>query len=172
MPDPTEPEEPLAAGPDAAPQESGGTPQEEAGGAPQGQLLGFRAFLLISFLSLFLEILLIRWCGAEIRILAYLKNLTLLGCFLGLGLGYAASGRRRLGLGWTFGAVALLIALAHPELARRGLPNFRALSYFLNFSDMNAWRAESGGALSFIFGLLLLGNNSYVHFHLKYAFGH
>jgi spermidine synthase len=124
---------------------------------PASGLLPRHAFLAASFLSLFLEILLIRWCGAEIRILAYVSNLTLLGCFLGLGLGYAACNRRRLGLGWTFGAVLLLVALSHPQLSRWGLPNFRALSELLNFSDMNAWLSADRGAFGFVFGFLLLG---------------
>lgn len=103
--------------------------------------LGRVAFLAASFLSLFLEVLLIRWCGAEIRILAYLKNLTLLGCFLGLGLGYALTRRRRLGVGWTFLAILLIVALAHPAL--RDWPfSFRNLSTLLNFSDLNSWRAD------------------------------
>ncbi|MEZ0227464.1 MAG: hypothetical protein ACAI25_02490, partial [Planctomycetota bacterium] len=106
-------------------------------------------FFAASFLSLFLEVLLIRWCGAEIRILAYLKNLTLLGCFLGLGLGYAASSRRRLGLGWSFAATALLVLLA---------PHMKKLSFFLNFGDMNSWLHGSNDRdkLFFVFGLALL----------------
>lgn len=42
---------------------------------------------LISVLGLFLEMLLIRWIGTEIRIFAYLQNTVLVICFLGLGLG-------------------------------------------------------------------------------------
>jgi spermidine synthase len=42
---------------------------------------------LISVSGLFLEILLIRWIGTEIRIFAYLQNTILVVCFLGLGLG-------------------------------------------------------------------------------------
>ena len=42
---------------------------------------------LISVLGLFLEMLLIRWIGTEIRIFAYLQNTILVVCFLGLGLG-------------------------------------------------------------------------------------
>ena len=109
---------------------------------------GRAAFLSISFLSLFLEVLLIRWCGAEIRILAYLRNLTLLGCFLGLGLGYAASSRRRLGLGFTFATVALLVGLA---------PYFKGLSSLLNFADLMSWlKGSKDDAVHFILGLLLL----------------
>lgn len=42
---------------------------------------------LVSFLSLFLELLVIRLIGTEIRIFAYLGNLVLLVIFLGIGLG-------------------------------------------------------------------------------------
>lgn len=45
------------------------------------------AIFLISVLGLFLEMLLIRWIGTEIRIFAYLQNTVLIACFLGLGLG-------------------------------------------------------------------------------------
>ncbi len=41
----------------------------------------------ISVLALFLELLLIRWVGTEIRIFAYLQNTVLVVCFLGLGMG-------------------------------------------------------------------------------------
>lgn len=42
---------------------------------------------LISVLGLFLEMLYIRWIGTEVRIFAYLQNIVLVTCFLGLGLG-------------------------------------------------------------------------------------
>jgi hypothetical protein len=45
------------------------------------------AIFMISILGLFLEMLLIRWIGTEIRIFAYLQNTVLVVCFLGLGLG-------------------------------------------------------------------------------------
>ncbi|MCK6456547.1 MAG: hypothetical protein L6Q92_08470 [Phycisphaerae bacterium] len=49
--------------------------------------------VLASILGLFLEIALIRWHGTEFRACAYLKNITLLACFLGLGLGFARARR-------------------------------------------------------------------------------
>ncbi len=52
------------------------------------------AFLLASFVSLFLELLLIRWISSELRIFAYLKNFVLIACFLGFGYGAAVSRRR------------------------------------------------------------------------------
>ena len=42
---------------------------------------------LISVLSLFLEVMTIRWISSEIRVFAYFKNLVLVACFLGFGLG-------------------------------------------------------------------------------------
>ena len=45
------------------------------------------AIFLVSVAGLFLEMMLIRWIGTEIRIFAYLQNTILVVCFLGLGMG-------------------------------------------------------------------------------------
>jgi hypothetical protein len=50
---------------------------------------------LISMLSLYLELAVIRWLSAEIRLLAYFKNLILLAAFLGLSIGFALVGKGR-----------------------------------------------------------------------------
>ena len=42
---------------------------------------------LVSVLGLYLELVLIRWIGTEIRIFAYLQNTILVVCFMGLGMG-------------------------------------------------------------------------------------
>src|ERR1700745_3543677 len=42
---------------------------------------------LVSFASLYLEVLLIRWIGTEVRVFAYFQNLALIACFLGFGIG-------------------------------------------------------------------------------------
>jgi hypothetical protein len=49
--------------------------------------------VVLSALILFLEMLLIRWIGTEVRIFAYLQNGVLVAAFLGLGLG-ARSARK------------------------------------------------------------------------------
>jgi SAM-dependent methyltransferase len=66
-------------------------------------------------LSLFLELAVIRWQGTLFEFFAFYKNVSLLSCFLGLGLGYALADRRRIPLGmvipllgWQFG---LMLAL-------------------------------------------------------------
>src|SRR5205085_8820162 len=66
---------------------------------------------LLSALILFVEMLLIRWIGTEVRIFAYLQNGVLVAAFLGLGLG-ARSARdpvRILPAAACFAAVALVI---------------------------------------------------------------
>ncbi len=52
-----------------------------------GRLNPTWALGLISVLGLFLEMLLIRWIGTEVRIFAYLQNTVLVVCILGLGMG-------------------------------------------------------------------------------------
>ncbi len=61
-------------------------------------------------LSLFLELAVIRWQGTLFEFFAFYKNISLLSCFAGLGLGYALANRRRIPLGmvipllaWQFG---------------------------------------------------------------------
>ncbi len=61
---------------------------EELGG------FSYRSLALISLLSLFLEMLMIRWISSEVRIFAYFKNLVLVACFLGFGLGCYLCRRR------------------------------------------------------------------------------
>jgi SAM-dependent methyltransferase len=54
----------------------------------------YRQLALISLLSLFVEMLMIRWVSSEIRIFAYFKNFVLVACFLGFGLGCYLCRRR------------------------------------------------------------------------------
>jgi spermidine synthase len=50
--------------------------------------------LLISSAALYLEIVLIRWLGTEVKIFAFFQNLTLIVCFLGFGVGCFSSSKR------------------------------------------------------------------------------
>ncbi len=50
---------------------------------------------LISSLSLFFELAVIRWLSGEIRIFAYFQNLALLAAFLGLAIGFGLVGKGR-----------------------------------------------------------------------------
>lgn len=71
-----------------------------------------RKLVLASFLTLFAELAFIRWIAVEVRIFAYFKNLALLLCFLGFGLGCALANRpRRWGTGITAFFGLLLVVL-------------------------------------------------------------
>ncbi len=64
-------------------------------GEEKKSLRDWSLLILISSLGLFLELAVIRWLSAEIRIFAYLKNITLLAAFLGLATGFASVGKEK-----------------------------------------------------------------------------
>lgn len=64
------------------------------------------AIVLASALGLYFELFLIRWHSSSFQLFAYYKNVTLIACFLGLGIGFALGSRGRI---W--------LALAVPGLA-------------------------------------------------------
>jgi len=80
------------------------------------ELGGFRysSLALISMLSLFLEMMMIRWMSSEIRVFAYFKNLVLVACFLGFGLGCYLCRRRVQLLAMIAPLVVLSIILKTP----------------------------------------------------------
>lgn len=67
--------------------------------------------LLISFLSLFFELLVIRWLSSEVRIFAYFKNIPLIACLFGLGLGMALSGSKRNLFQWFPHSLCVIVAI-------------------------------------------------------------
>jgi SAM-dependent methyltransferase len=60
---------------------------------------GLELFCL-SFLALFLELMVIRWAPAVVRLVAYYANLMLISSFLGLGMGAIVGKTRRSLFGW------------------------------------------------------------------------
>ena len=52
---------------------------------------------LVSFLVLFLQVALIRWMPAYVRLLAYFSNFILLAAFLGIGVGFVTYSVHRRG---------------------------------------------------------------------------
>ena len=71
---------------------------------------------LISFLVIFLELLVIRWLASEIRIFAYFKNFPLLAAFLGFGIGCLLAGRS--GNTFRYSPFLLLVTVSVICLAR------------------------------------------------------
>jgi hypothetical protein len=94
------------------------------------------ALFLVSVLGLFLEMLLIRWIGTEVRIFAYLQNTILVVCFLGLGIGCFTCRKPILLRQTLFPLVILLLLMAIP-LSRSALGN---ISEFLSvLKDLVIW---------------------------------
>jgi hypothetical protein len=71
-----------------------------------------RAFLA-SFLVLFLEVALIRWMPAYVRLLAYFSNFILLASFLGIGIGCLLASSRRNLFTWFPAAMAGVVAAVY-----------------------------------------------------------
>lgn len=78
------------------------------------------AIFLISVLGLFLEMLLIRWIGTEVRIFAYLQNTILVVCFLGLGLGCFTS-RQPINMRQALMPLLVIVLLLAIPVTRGGL---------------------------------------------------
>src|SRR5579871_4196095 len=99
---------------------------------------GGNSFLLflISVLGLFLELLLIRWIGTEIRIFAYLQNTVLVVCFLGLGLG-CLSCRQPFVLREVVLPLAVLVLFLAIPITRHALGNISELLSLCG--DMLIW---------------------------------
>ena len=68
----------------------------------------------VSFAALYIEIMMIRWIGTEVRIFAFFQNLALIACFLGFGLGCYWSGRRKSLLLSVAAIIALIILVQIP----------------------------------------------------------
>ena len=115
------------------------------------------AIFWISLLGLYLELLLIRWIGTEIRIFAYLQNTVLVVCFLGLGIGLFTSGRKISAQRGLFALVVLAAVLAFPPTRKL----LAATSVYLSvLGELNIWGsglAASGWATgtSLVLGLIM-----------------
>ncbi len=94
------------------------------------------AIFLISVLGLYLEMLLIRWIGTEVRIFAYLQNTVLVACFLGLGIGCFTC-RKPIRLRESLVPLAILLLLMAVPLTRRIIGNASELLSVMQ--DMVIW---------------------------------
>src|SRR5215510_7868214 len=109
--------------------------------------------LLASFLTLFAELAFIRWIAVEVRAFAYFKNLALLLCFVGFGLGCALA---RQTARWLTGVAAFLGLLLIVRLPIQNGKWLESLSQSLGaaadveiWATGNTWRWAHflGGAL-------------------------
>ncbi|RJP72760.1 MAG: hypothetical protein C4532_05640 [Candidatus Abyssobacteria bacterium SURF_17] len=113
----------------------------------------------ISVILLFLELLVIRWLSAELRIFAYFHNLVLIICFLGIGLGCAGSQRRSSFLTPLF-ILAFLVFFIYCPIDL-GIFSLREITDYLgNLKDFVIWYQVSSSGLKrvweIVFGVGML----------------
>lgn len=95
---------------------------------------GIGALALISVVSLFMELVLIRWIASEIRVFAYFKSLVLIACFLGFGLGCYMT-RSKIRLAYTVVPLLALVFLVE-------LPWDPLRRLIMNLSDFIGWFSD------------------------------
>lgn len=93
--------------------------------------------VLASFLTLFAELAFIRWIAVEVRVFAYFKNLALLLCFVGFGLGCALAAQKPR---WSGALTAFLGLLVVVRMPWKGGAPLEALSQSLGGAvDSSIW---------------------------------
>jgi spermidine synthase len=114
-------------------------PRSEASNLPDRWNLS--TLFLASALTLFAELALIRWIATEVRVFAYVKNLALLLCFLGFGLGCALARQRPR---WRTAATALLGLIVIVRMPWRGPQIMESLSQYLGAAqDIEIWATRA-----------------------------
>jgi SAM-dependent methyltransferase len=109
--------------------------------APDSDGWNLNHLLLASFLTLFAELAFIRWIAVEVRVFAYFKNLALLLCFVGFGLGCALA---RQAPRWLMGIGAFLGLLMVVRLPVDNGKWLEGLSQSLGAaSDVEIWATGS-----------------------------
>jgi len=97
----------------------------------------FQLFI-VSFASLYVEVMLIRWIGTEFRLFAYIQNLTLVACFLGFGFGCLKASEKPRCL-FDFGALAFLVMIIElPWSGWKDLLDF-VVGELSASSDLSMW---------------------------------
>lgn len=105
---------------------------------------------LASFLVLFLEVALIRWMPAYIRLLSYFSNFILLASFLGIGIGCLLAPSRRRLFGWFPLILAVVVGAVYYFKLEVGVPTAGSI-YFSSGTDEPVVLVESTMLLPLMF---------------------
>jgi spermidine synthase len=95
-------------------------PSPEAAAREESRLARhpYVTLFVASFAALFVEVMLIRYAGSQIRVFSFYKNVPLVASYLGLGIGcWLAGGRARHALGFLFWLVPLAVFLGVGSIA-------------------------------------------------------
>ena len=116
--------------------------------------------MLVSILGLFLELLIIRWVSSEIRIFSYFKNLVLIACFLGFGLGGYFCRRRinLLAMAYPFLFIAALVTLPWKVLidTMTSLPELIGPLTDVQFSSLKAIPLSFGTVMAMVAATVII----------------
>ena len=94
------------------------TGASETGEEPQSTGSPYATLFVASFVALFVEVMLIRYAGSQIRIFSFYKNVPLVAAYLGLGLGcWLGAGRARHAIAFMFWLLPLAVFLSVGSLA-------------------------------------------------------
>ncbi|QDW40285.1 hypothetical protein FFI89_026055 [Bradyrhizobium sp. KBS0727] len=83
----------------------------EDGFASAGTRERIRLIVLVTMVSLLLELVMIRWLASVFPVFSFFKNFTLLACFLGLGAGYAVAEKQPCAPALVLPMLALFVAV-------------------------------------------------------------
>ncbi|MGH6727630.1 MAG: spermidine synthase [Pseudolabrys sp.] len=83
----------------------------EAGYETTGTAEKIRLIVLVTMVSLLLELVMIRWLASVFPVFSFFKNITLLACFLGLGAGYAVAEKQPCAPALVLPMLALFVAV-------------------------------------------------------------
>ncbi len=110
----------------------------------------------ISALILYLELALIRWIGTEIRIFAYLGNLTLVMCFFGIGWGCYRAAKPVEPVVMAISLLFLATLVANPF--HSAALSFSKISFLLSgFEDSTVWQDVQGPGADYATGIFFIG---------------
>jgi len=136
--------------------ETSSEPAQTGGVASQTSSMG--RLLLISLAALYLEIVLIRWLGTEVKIFAFFQNLSLIVCFLGFGVGCFSSSKRGSVLPSLAAITTLVVAVSLPFKPWHDI--LQTMSSVLSFTtDAQLWgtiRVASSSYYQFLAVSLLI----------------
>lgn len=121
---------------------------------------------VVSVLILYLELTLIRWIGTEIRIFAYLGNLILVVCFLGVGLGCYLSDRPV--SPWRMGVNILVLAILVANPLHCQALDLKVVTYLLGgFEDYSIWQVGLQPTVVYLLvGMLVLFVLTWLTFYI------
>jgi spermidine synthase len=106
--------------------------------APVQSTKQYWRLFLTSMALLYLEIVLIRWIGTEVKVFAFVQNLSLIACFLGFGLGCFTSEKRGTLLPSLMAITALVLIVSLPISAWHNI--LQGMSAYLSLRpDTNLW---------------------------------